>query len=55
MMWTENEMDLYFWQDSNVDICVCCGRVIPEGRQVCLECELEVAEGGNDYTSIPNE
>lgn len=21
------------------DICVCCGRKVPEGRQVCLECE----------------
>lgn len=21
------------------DICVCCGREIPEGRQVCLSCE----------------
>ena len=28
----------------NVDRCVCCGAIIPEGRQVCLLCELEVEE-----------
>lgn len=29
--------------DTNVDHCVCCGAVIPEGRQVCPECEMRVA------------
>lgn len=24
--------------------CVCCGAVIPEGRQVCLACEMSVAQ-----------
>ena len=24
-----------------VDLCVCCGAVIPEGRQVCRECEVK--------------
>ena len=24
------------------DICVCCGRYVPEGRQVCPICEKEV-------------
>ena len=24
------------------DICVCCGRIIPEGRMVCPVCEKEV-------------
>ena len=23
----------------NVNRCVCCGEIIPEGRQVCLNCE----------------
>ena len=24
------------------DRCVCCGKIIPEGRQVCWHCENEV-------------
>ena len=24
--------------------CVCCGEVIPEGRQVCAKCETEVSD-----------
>lgn len=24
------------------DICVCCGAYVPEGRQVCYDCEREV-------------
>lgn len=24
---------------SSVDICVCCGATVPEGRQVCWDCE----------------
>lgn len=23
----------------NEEVCVCCGNVIPEGRQVCMSCE----------------
>ena len=26
--------------------CVCCGAIIPEGRQVCPICEASVMEGG---------
>ena len=26
----------------NVDRCVCCGEIIPEGRQVCPACESKV-------------
>ena len=26
------------------DRCVCCGAIIPEGRQVCLNCEMGVNE-----------
>lgn len=28
--------------DQNVDRCVCCGEIVPEGRQVCLKCEKAV-------------
>lgn len=24
----------------NADTCVCCGEIIPEGRQVCPKCEI---------------
>ena len=24
----------------NMNYCVCCGEIIPEGRQVCLYCEV---------------
>ena len=27
--------------ESNAEHCVCCGATIPEGRQVCYECEME--------------
>lgn len=27
--------------------CVCCGDVIPEGRQVCLDCEKRSVKNGN--------
>ena len=27
--------------DLNADTCVCCGEIIPEGRQVCPPCEME--------------
>ena len=34
----------------NDNRCVCCGRVIPEGRQVCPICEKEAGRHGNaDY------
>ena len=26
----------------NVDRCICCGEIIPEGRQVCPGCERSV-------------
>ena len=28
--------------------CVMCGDVIPEGKQVCLNCEYKIVEGRND-------
>ena len=30
----------------NVDRCVCCGDIIPEGRQVCPKCEAKAAVNG---------
>ena len=24
---------------ADADRCVCCGEIVPEGRQVCLQCE----------------
>lgn len=31
----------------NEDRCVCCGAIIPEGRQVCTKCQTRDDEGGN--------
>lgn len=28
------------------DRCICCGRFIPEGRHVCLMCEMDVLKSG---------
>lgn len=33
------------------DRCVCCGEVIPEGRQVCLNCEQKNAGAGHTKSS----
>ena len=33
------------------ETCVCCGREIPEGRQVCHICEYE-AEHGKEDTNV---
>lgn len=26
----------------NENTCVCCGEIIPEGRQICYKCEKEM-------------
>ena len=26
------------------DRCVCCGAIVPEGRMVCLQCEMDARE-----------
>lgn len=31
----------------NEDRCICCGEIIPEGRQVCLNCEYRVGKIGS--------
>lgn len=33
-------------QAQNVDRCVCCGEIVPEGRQVCWNCERGVEKYG---------
>jgi hypothetical protein len=37
----DKELDEKNQADGNVNTCVCCGAVIPEGIQVCRECEIE--------------
>lgn len=27
---------------ADADRCVCCGAIVPEGRQVCRQCEIEL-------------
>lgn len=36
-----------------VDTCVCCGRIVPEGRMVCPICEYGVMDPDNETTSDP--
>lgn len=28
--------------NTNADFCVCCGEIVPEGRMVCLSCEMNL-------------
>lgn len=28
-------------RETGTDTCVCCGRIVPEGRMICWECEHE--------------
>ena len=36
-----------------MDTCVCCGEIIPEGRMVCPECEIEAEERLMAYGKMP--
>lgn len=36
------------------EICVCCGDYVPEGRQVCLNCEKGDIRGCNCMNSKSN-
>lgn len=31
--------------ETKADTCVCCGEIIPEGRQVCHRCERRAEDG----------
>ena len=34
----------------NAEHCVCCGQVIPEGRQVCIICGMKAEKGNQRQT-----
>lgn len=36
-----------------VDRCVCCGEIVPEGRMVCMNCDVREGNGTRKYKS-PN-
>lgn len=36
-----------------IDKCVCCGAYVPEGRQVCLNCEREANKSKNTINAKP--
>lgn len=36
------------------DYCVCCGRIVPEGQQVCPVCEAKVNEEGRRKSGSPS-
>ena len=45
-IWTcKHKPELNDYAPKNDNTCVCCGAVIPEGRQVCHECESGVKNG----------
>ena len=37
-----DEIQLRMMQQAGENLCVCCGRIIPEGRQICQICSGEV-------------
>ena len=46
-------MDKNIQNNTGVETCVCCGEIIPEGRQMCPSCEndtklMEVDYGRSD-------
>lgn len=36
----------------DVDRCICCGEVIPEGRQICWSCEHSVNNNSNNDKNL---
>lgn len=36
-----------------VDTCIICGKIIPEGRQICYDCETAPMPAGN--SSLPHD
>ena len=40
---------------SNVDVCICCGMPVPEGRQVCWDCEHGTAVMINNASKCPSD
>ena len=39
----------FFNQHIKHDTCVCCGAYVPEGRQVCISCELKNAKPRGEF------
>ncbi len=35
----------------NDNTCVCCGKIIPEGRQVCYQCEYQIEKAKTTFVS----
>ena len=33
---------------ADADRCVCCGEIVPEGRQICPQCERKIDGGKED-------
>lgn len=34
---------------ADAERCVCCGEIIPEGRQVCVQCILPLVQNVSEY------
>ena len=32
-----------------MDSCICCGKYVPEGRQICAMCEADVVRAQKEY------
>ena len=41
-----------FADDRADDSCVCCGKYVPEGRQVCLDCEKKALQRDKSETLL---
>lgn len=37
---------------ADADRCICCGEIVPEGRQVCPQCENGAEQNLNTETTI---
>lgn len=42
-------MDKNITNNIGVETCVCCGEIIPEGRQMCPSCENDIKLTEVDY------
>lgn len=42
-------MDKNIPNNTGVETCVCCGKIIPEGRQMCPSCENDTKLTEVDY------
>lgn len=42
------EYEEYIKRKKSEDTCICCGEIVPEGRQVCPQCESNFTENEVD-------